>query len=509
MDSDNEDHEENEDSSDNNSNLNGSADSAEGAGVPTPAPPPPISPAEARAQRLAALEKRAAAQSAAGGASSAPPPLPAHLPVLPIARETEAAAQRAAAAEARMARMLGGGGSAAAAASPPPAERHHAVESLLEQEAREARARAAEARLRAAPRPVYPPQPAAAPPPVHAQETPLETEARLARARAAEARARIAATAEGGSSAAGAAGAAGAQAQRAAGGGGGGADRDSLWAAREALEAEAARQRKALGSVANETVMQLAAVKEAIAHLHDGEEGWAALSTSECVAFWGMQSSTRCPPLCPTPPSTHAHTQLHAQRATHAPSHARRKEVGQDLARKQEFARAVRVKEEQRRALILTALEAQEAQAAREVKAGGAVSAVTSKRLAELRAELEPRAAPLAVSPEVAITRLVTGLTVQASGKACAAFLLQVVGNILGAPGEAKYRRLRCSAAAFQDKVMGASGGQALLLQAGFQQVQEAAEGGSAEVFLAFKGEDFALLRALQQAIMGARGAFV
>ena len=189
--------------------------------------------------------------------------------------------------------------------------------------------------------------------------------------------------------------------------------------------------------------------------------------------------------------------------------HPRRKEAGQDLARKQEFARALKVKEEQRRALTLTALEAQEAQAAREAKAGGAVSALTSKRIAELKAELQPKAAPAAVSPEVAITRLVTGLTVQASGKACAAFVLQVVGNILSAPGEAKFRRLRCGAAAFQDKVMGASGGQALLLQAGFQQVQEVLEGGSTEAFLAFRGEDFALLRALQQAIMDARGAFV
>ncbi len=167
----------------------------------------------------------------------------------------------------------------------------------------------------------------------------------------------------------------------------------------------------------------------------------------------------------------------------------------------------MRAKEEQRLALLRTALEAQEQQAARELKAQGAVSALTQSKIAALQHDLAPPVPLAALPPEEAIPRLVAGLAVQAGGALCKEFLAGVAGKVLGSPEEPKFRRLRCSAGAFQERVLGVAGGRELLLLAGFEAVQEAGEGGRAEDFLRHPGQDFALLHLLTEALARQQGA--
>ena len=163
----------------------------------------------------------------------------------------------------------------------------------------------------------------------------------------------------------------------------------------------------------------------------------------------------------------------------------------------------MREREAGARALAGTALEAAEAQAARERKATGSVSAGTAARVRALQAELAPRPPPSARPPPAeAIPRLVAGLAVQAGGLDCAAYLLRLAQGLLG--GEARLRRLRCSGAEFQERVMDCSGGRELLLQAGYALAREGGE----EVLVYAGGEDLALVRALASAIVQARGTY-
>jgi UBX domain-containing protein 1/4 len=148
------------------------------------------------------------------------------------------------------------------------------------------------------------------------------------------------------------------------------------------------------------------------------------------------------------------------------------------LQRKADNERQKHAKEFDAREKLRIQLELLKDKAERETRTHGKASEET---LAKIKALVEGKPLPLAVPPAEQLARLVKAFTFQrvgGAGRAAADVLQKILTNIVASPADPKFRTLKLSSKALQDKVLPAQGGLAFLTAVGFARDDSDAAGG-------------------------------
>jgi thiol-disulfide isomerase/thioredoxin len=148
------------------------------------------------------------------------------------------------------------------------------------------------------------------------------------------------------------------------------------------------------------------------------------------------------------------------------------------LQRKADNERQKHAKEFDAREKLRIQLELLKDKAERETRTHGKASEET---LAKIKALVEGKPLPLDVPPAEQLARLVKAFTFQrvgGAGRAAADVLQKILTNIVASPADPKFRTLKLSSKALQDKVLPAQGGLAFLTAVGFARDDSDAAGG-------------------------------